>query len=186
MEIFKATDETYYNQLLYMGPLWLAEFKEFDANYRFAAWTLELMGHFLNMLVNNQFPVYCDEKTLEAFEALLNVEYPYEAALEERRRTVDAFWSGNSKISKSEIIFLVNCYTGYDARAHWNNGTLVIEYDATDITAESAEMLRRILARRMPAHIAFSLVLSSRESIASHSAGAAVAGMEIQLTSATL
>jgi len=33
MEIFKTSDDSYYDQLVTMGPAWLAEFKEMEIDY---------------------------------------------------------------------------------------------------------------------------------------------------------
>jgi len=157
MEIFKTSDDSYYDQLVTMGPAWLAEFKEMDANYRFAAWTLELMEHFLNMLVNNQFPMQCDLKTLEKFEKLLKIEYNNSPNEEERRRTVATFWAATGKMSKSLIHNIVKEYTCSDENGNvfWDDETLVIDFDNTITSNVELSMLQRIIRRLMPAHIPF-------------------------------
>lgn len=157
MEIFRNTPTPYYDQLVMMGPAWLAEFKEMDANYRFAAWTLELGAHFLDQMVNNEFPAYCDLDTLKMYEQLLNIEYEREVTEEERRRTVCAYWSGDGKISKTTIEGLVSTYTGHQADVRWEDMVLVIDFDNTDTINVYLSMLQRILRRRMPAHIDYRL-----------------------------
>ena len=161
MEIFRNTPTPYYDQLVSMGPAWLAEFKEMDANYRYAAWTLELGAHFLDQFVKNEFPEYCDEATLKMYEILLNVEYEREVTLEERRRTVSAFWSGNGKINKSNIEGLVSTYTGHQASVRWEGTSLMIDFDNTETINVYLSMLQRILRRRMPAHIDYRLRCSA-------------------------
>lgn len=157
MEIFRNTPTPYYDQLVKAGPAWLAEFREMDANYQFAAWTLELGAHFLDRMIQNEFPAYCDEEHLIIFERLLNIEYEREVTMEERRRTVCAYWSGNGKISKSTIEGMVSTYTGHEADVRWEGTTLVIDFDNTDTINVYLSMLQRILRRRMPAHIDYRL-----------------------------
>lgn len=157
MKVFNNRDRPNYEQIVDMGPKWWTEYLEMDANYRYAGWTLDLMAHFLEMLVLNEFPRYCDEKTLRIFEQLLGVEYNEAASVDERRRTVAAYWSGDGKISKSLIEAIVSSYTGQHANVRWQGETLMIDFDNTQTAIVSMSMLQRILKRKMPAHIDYQI-----------------------------
>ena len=157
MEIFYNAVDPNYDQIVEMGPKWWTEYREMDANYRYAGWTLDLMAYFLEKLIQNEFPTYCDEETLTIFENVLQIEYDTEMTLEERRRVVSAYWSGNGKMSKTTIEGIVSSYTGQDADIRWEDETLVIDFDNTDTAMVSMSMLQRILRRRMPAHIDYSI-----------------------------
>lgn len=153
MEIFYNTVDPNYDQIVEMGPKWWTEYREMDANYRYAGWTLDLMAYFLEKLVQNEFPTTCDEETLKLFERILRIEYDTEMTVEERRRVVSAFWSGNGKMSKTTIEGIVSSYTGQNADIRWEGESLVIDFDNTDTAMVSMSMLQKILRRRMPGHI---------------------------------
>lgn len=156
MNLFDNRDYPNYEQVAEMGPSWLMDFKEMDANYQFAGWTLDLAAYFLDKLIDNEFPEHCDEETLRKFERILVIEYPSDdITLEERRRIVSAFWAGNGKLSKTSIVGIVSAYTGQDADVRWEDGVLVIDFDNSDTAVVSMSMLQSILRRRMPAHIGY-------------------------------
>jgi len=157
MEIFDNREYSNYEQIVEMGPSWLTDFREMDANYQYAGWTLDLAAYFLEMLINNEFPEHCDEATLAKFERILRIEYDNEMSLEERRRTVSAFWAGNGKLNKTAIEGIVKSYTGQDAAISWSDQTLVIDFDNTETAVVAMSMLQRILERRMPAHIDYQI-----------------------------
>lgn len=157
MEIFYNRIDPNYKQVVRLGPKWLTEYREMDANFQYAGWTLDLMAYFLEMLIHNEFPQTCDEATLRIFERILNIEYDSEMTLEERRRVVATYWAGNGHMSKSTIAGLVSMYTGQHADVRWNGETLIIDFDNTATVAVAISMLQRILRRRMPAHIDYNL-----------------------------
>lgn len=157
MEIFKTSPESHYEQIVAMGPRWLTEFAEMDANYKYAAWTLDLMEHFLNRLINNQFPTYCDLDTLTVLERLMDIPYYGTPSEEERRRTVSTYWSATGKLNKSMIVTLTREYTGNsrDVDVEWNGTTLVIDFNNTDTVNVEYAVLYRLIKRLIPAHIPF-------------------------------
>lgn len=157
MEIFYNRVDPNYVQIVEMGPRWWTEYREMDANYKYAGWTLDLMAYFLEKIVNNEFPSTCDEDTLKLFERILRIEYDTEMTIEERRRVVSAYWSGNGKMSKTTIERIVSAYTGQEADIRWEDETLIIDFDNTETAMVSMSMLQKILRRRMPAHIEYSI-----------------------------
>ncbi|MDO4650431.1 MAG: hypothetical protein Q4B26_17470, partial [Eubacteriales bacterium] len=74
MEIFHNRDRSGYEEIVSYGPRWWTEYLEMDANYRFAGWTLDLMAHFLERIIKNQYPLNADEQTIELLEKLLHIE----------------------------------------------------------------------------------------------------------------
>ena len=103
MEVFFNRQRPGYDEIKSYGPRWWTEYREMDAVYRFAGWTLDLMAYWLERLVNNQFPATADEHAIEMFEDVLGIDPEPGATLEDRRRTVGAYYSGNSKLSESVI-----------------------------------------------------------------------------------
>lgn len=75
MEVFNNQQRSGYEEIVSYGPKWWTEFREMDANYRFAGWTLDLMAYWLERVVNNQFPANADERTITTiFEPALGIE----------------------------------------------------------------------------------------------------------------
>lgn len=157
MIVFNNRDRPNYERVVDMGPRWLNEYREMNANYRFAGWTLDLMAQFLEQLVLNEFPRYCDINTLRTYEKIFAIEYDGDVTIEERRRTVLAYWGGIGKINKTAIIGIVSQYTGTIADVRWDNEALIIDFDNTDTKPVSIGMLQKLLRRRMPAHIDYRL-----------------------------
>ena len=157
MVIFDNAEYPNYEQVAEMGPSWWTEYREMDANYKFAGWTLDLAAYFLDMLINNEFPEHCDEETLAKFERILRIEYDTEMSMEERRRTVAAFWAGNGKLNKTAIEGIVNSYTGQPSDIRWEDETLVIDFSNMEQATVSISMMQNILRRRMPAHIDYQI-----------------------------
>ena len=112
MEIFNNQQRSGYEEIVSYGPKWWTEFREMDANYRFAGWTLDLMAYWLERVVNNQFPANADERTITTvFEPALRIEPEPDETLEERRKTAAAYWSGTGKLSKTVIQSIIKAYT---------------------------------------------------------------------------
>lgn len=155
MEIFHNRDRPNYEEIVSYGPGWWTEYREMDANYRFAGWTLDLMAYFLEQTIKNQFPSQADERTIAMFERMLRIEYDAEMTLEERRRVVMAYYSGTGHLSRSVILQLIKAYTGHDGKVYWDGDVLCIAFDNNDTYRISISLLQKILDRRMPAHIAY-------------------------------
>lgn len=155
MEIFYNSERPGYDEIVSYGPKWWTEYREMDANYRFAGWTLDLMAYYLERVVKNQFPSQADEETIAMFEKLLHIESDVELSLEERRRIVSAYYSGSGHLSRSVILTLVKAYTGQDGDVYWNNGVLCIEFNNDEGMFVSIGLLQKVIERRIPAHIPF-------------------------------
>ena len=145
MEIFYNQERSGYEEIVSYGPSWWTEYREMDANYRFAGWTLDLMAHFLEQEVKNQFPSQADEKTIKMFERLLRIEYDSELTLEERRRVVSAYYSGTGHLSRSVILSLVKAYTGHEGEVYWHGPVLRICFSNDSNNLVSIGLLQKIL-----------------------------------------
>lgn len=155
MEIFNNSERSGYEEIVASGPKWWTEYREMDAVYRYEGWLLDLMAHFMERKVKNQFPSQADEAALAMYEKLLRIESDVELSLEERRRIVSAYYSGTGHLSRSVILSLVKAYTGQDGDVYWNDGTLCIEFNNNDGAFISIGILQKVIDRRMPAHIPF-------------------------------
>lgn len=155
MEIFNNQQRSGYEEIVSYGPKWWTEFREMDANYRFAGWTLDLMAYWLERVINNQFPAHADEKALSVFETIFDITPEPGESLDERRRTVSAYYSGTGKLSKSVIQTIIKSYTGCDSELWWNKTTLEIRIQCNESGEFSQKKVYRIINRRIPAHIPF-------------------------------
>lgn len=157
MEIFNNQQRSGYEEIVSYGPKWLTEYREMDAVYRFAGWTLDLMAYWLERIVNNQFPSEADEQAIRIYEQVLNLDPDPDDTLEERRRTVAAYYSGTGKMSRSTIQSIVRTYSGCDSELWWFGNTLQIRVFCDEGTQFSNKKIYNIVERRMPAHIGFSV-----------------------------
>lgn len=155
MEIFNNLERPNYEEILSYGPSWFAEYKEIDASLRFGGWTLDLMAVWLEKLINNYFPATADKQTIRIFEKALQIEPEPDDLIEERRRTVSAYWSGTGKLSGTVIKGIVKSYTGCDSELWWNGDTLQIRIFCDEGGQFSQKKIYNIVSRRMPAHIGF-------------------------------
>lgn len=152
------TRPNYYEVISY-GPRWLTEYKEMDANYRYAGWTLDLMAYWLARAISNRFVMHADEYTISKLENMLNLEVDYTMSLEERRAIVASYLFGSRKLSKTIIQQIIQNCTGCDSDLWWVENVLriAIYFSGSDITAGLSN-LEKVLDRRMPAHIAYDFI----------------------------
>lgn len=157
MEIFNNQERSGYEEIVSYGPKWWTEYREMDAVYRFAGWTLDLMARWLEQIVNDQFPAHASEKAIQVYEQVLGIEPDPDETLEERRRTVAAYYSGTGKLSGTVIKSLIKSYTGCESELWWDGLVLQIRIYLSDEEQFSARKIYSILGRRMPAHIDFEM-----------------------------
>lgn len=158
MEVFNNQQRSGYEEIVSYGPKWWTEFREMDANYRFAGWTLDLMAYWLERVVNNQFPANADERTITTvFEPALGIEPEPDETLEERRKTVAAYWSGTGKLSKTVIQSIIKAYTGCESELWWNGIKLQIRIFCDEDGQFSQRKIHNIISRRYPAHLSFTI-----------------------------
>ena len=158
MEIFNNQQRSGYEEIVSYGPKWWTEFREMDANYRFAGWTLDLMAYWLERVVNNQFPANADERTITTvFEPALRIEPEPDETLEERRKTVAAYWSGTGKLSKTVIQSIIKAYTGCESELWWNGVKLQIRIFCDEDGQFSQRKIHNIISRRYPEHLSFTI-----------------------------
>lgn len=155
MEIFCNRERPNYEEVVSYGPRWLTEYREMDANYKYAGWTLDLMAYWLERIVNNEFPAFADEQTISMWERVIDIEREPGMLLEERRRVVEAYLADPGKMSRSKIKTLARTYTGHDCDVYWIEEVLKIRFNSTEDIIISIDTLRKILRRRMPAHISY-------------------------------
>ena len=158
MEVFNNQQRSGYEEIVSYGPKWWTEFREMDANYRFAGWTLDMMAYWLERVVNNQFPANADERTITTvFEPALGIEPEPDETLEERWKTVAAYWSGTGKLSKTVIQSIIKAYTGCESELWWNGIKLQIRIFCDEDGQFSQRKIHNIISRRYPAHLSFTI-----------------------------
>lgn len=158
MEIFSdGRQRSGYEEIVASGPKWWTEYREMDAVYRYEGWLLDLMLHFLEQKVKNQFPSQADEKTIAMYERLLRIENDAWVALDERRKVVSAYYSGTGHLSRSVIQQMIKSYTGCDSEIAWDGTVFQISITGEDGPQLINEKILRFVSRRMPGHIAYSV-----------------------------
>lgn len=139
-----------------MGPSYWKEFREMEANYAYAGWTLDLMEYQFYRLINNLFIMTCDEQTLEKYEKLFGITPQDSQSLDSRRMTVLLLYVGRQKTSFSSLRQYVKSTVGADTVLLWDmehDYTLRVRILSDDDDSYSIAELRRAMAARVPAHI---------------------------------
>lgn len=157
MKIFYNDLRSGYEEVSSYGPSYWLEYKEMDAVYRLAGWTLDLMAHFLERMVGNQFVQYADEKTLLMLEKVLGLSVD-DLTVDERRRAVAAALLGYGKLSAEDILAIVRAYTGAECSLTWDGVELKLNIANTDAGIAYPGLIE-ILSNRLPAHIYYSLYI---------------------------
>lgn len=154
MNIFNNQQTSGYSEIVSYGPKWWTEYREMNAVYRFAGWTLDLMALWLEKLVLNQFPAYADEESIALFEKILHIEPLLGESLEERRKTVSLAFGGGGKLRASDIKSMIRTYSGCDSDVRWENGVLHVRIILDDETEFYPAKIIALINRKLPAHIA--------------------------------
>lgn len=158
MRIFHNRDRPNYQEIISYGPKWLTEYREMDANYQYAGWTLDLMAYWLEQIVCNVFPLHADEATITEFEKFLEIEFDPSATLEERRKVVAAYYYfGYGKLSKTAIQNLIKAYTGCDSDVTYDGLAFSIYIAGNGLPVLMDDKILNIISRRMPAHLGYSV-----------------------------
>lgn len=153
MEIFN-NERSEYEEIVAISPTWWTEYKEMDAVYRYEGWCLDVMAYFLDRTIKNLFPSQADEKSLIIYERLLKIERDARDTIDERRRVVQAYYSGTGKLSKSVIQSIVKNYGDCDCEVFWKNQScLYINIICDDDKTFSNKRVYQIIQRRFPAHL---------------------------------
>ena len=139
-----------------MGPSYWKEFREMEANYAYAGWTLDLMEYQFYRLINNLFIMTCDEQTLQKYEKLFGITPQDNQSLDSRRLTVLLLYVGRQKASFSSMRQYIKSTVGADSVLAWDpehDYTLRVRILASDENSFSIAELHRAMAARVPAHI---------------------------------
>ena len=155
MEIFNR-ERSEYEEIVAISPKWWTEYREMDAVYRYEGWCLDLMAYFLDRSIKNLFPSQADERSLIIYERLLRIEHDIQDTIEERRRVVQAYYSGTGKLSRSVIQSIVKAYGDCDCEVSWlDHSSLRIRIICNDDKLFSNKRIYQIIERRFPAHLSF-------------------------------
>ena len=153
MNVFGNAGRSGYKDIVSYGPPWWPDWLEMDANYRYAGWTVDLMAYQLDRVINNLFPRHADEKTIRKMEKLFKIIYDEAASLDERRRVIEAYFSGGDKLSRTMIQNTVRSYTGAESEVWWIGNELNVRILGSEDVSYSDGKLADIINRRMPGHL---------------------------------
>jgi hypothetical protein len=157
IDLYDYEDKTPHKELLEQwGPSYWKEFREMEANYTFAGWTLDLMQYQVYRMVNNLFIATCDEQTLQKYEKLFGITPQDNQSLDSRRLTVLLLYVGRQKTSFSSMRQYIKSTVGADSVLAWDpehDYTLRVRILASDENSFSIAELHRAMAARVPAHI---------------------------------
>lgn len=154
MNTFNNMERSGYDEIVSYGPSWWTEYREMDAVYRFAGWTLDLMALWLEKIIQNQFPSHMDAATCAVFEKILKLHPAANATLALRRAGIAMLYPNTGKVSASLIKQLIQFRTGYNVEI-WNEGGRIcvrIMRDGTSVFWSRA--ITTILDSTLPAHVA--------------------------------
>ena len=140
------------------GPSYWKQFREMEANYAFAGWTLDLMEYQIYRLINNLFILTSDEKTIEKYEKLFGITATSDNTLTERKNALIPRYIGHQKISFSSIKAMIRKMTGAEVFMSWVNGNasyagLFISLWFDETQPVSFPYLHQTIAAKLPAHI---------------------------------
>lgn len=156
MEIFYNSSTSGYEEISGSGPKWWTEYREMDAVYMFEGWLLDVMAKKMEQEVKNIFPSQADYPSLAEYEKMLCIEQDEGITIDERRRVVQAYYSGTGKLSKSVIQSIVRTYGECDSELWWNDRScLNIRIFCNDGKLFSNKRIYQIIERRFPAHLLF-------------------------------
>lgn len=157
MDTFNNMERSGYDELVSYGPLWWTEYREMDAVYRFAGWTLDLMALWLEKIVQNQFPAHMDAETCTVFEKILKLRPGADATLDSRRAAIAALYPNTGRFSASLIRKIILLQTGYEAEIWCDGGKVRVRIPQDDEAAFSSSAIGKILESKLPAHVGYGL-----------------------------
>lgn len=158
MEIFYNSASPGYEEIVSYGPKWWTEYREMNAVYMFEGWLLDILAKKMEQEVKNLFPSQADYLSLVKYEKMLHIEADPDMDFEERRRIVQAYYSGSGKLSKSFIQSAVKMYGDCECELWWSdNSTLQIRIFCNDEQIFSNRQIYQLIERRFPAHLSFTI-----------------------------
>ena len=158
MEIFYNSSAPGYEEIVSYGPKWWTEYKEMDAVYMFEGWILDILAKKMEQEVRNIFPSQADYPSLIKYEKMLHIEHDEESSFEDRRRIVQAYYSGTGKLSESVIKSIVKMYGDCDCELWWKDKScLQIRIFCDDDKTFFNKQIYQIIERRFPAHLLFTV-----------------------------
>lgn len=158
MEIFYNSSVSGYKEIANYGPRWWTDYREMDAVYMFEGWLLDVMAKKMEQEIKNIFPSQADYPSLVKYEKMLHIEHDDESTFEDRRRIVQAYYSGTGKLSESVIKSIVKMYGDCDCELWWKDkNCLQIRIFCDDDKPFSNKQIYQIIERRFPAHLLFAI-----------------------------
>lgn len=155
--LYEYESETPHKELLESwGPSYWKQFREMEANYAFAGWTLDLMAYLYYRVVNNMFITTCDEATLEKYEKLFTITPQKNQNLDERRQAVLTRYIGNQKVSFDMLAQYVSVVAGVETQVFCDpdqDFVIRIRIPPDDEVQISYTIVQKALSSKLPAHI---------------------------------
>ncbi len=157
IDLYEYESETPHKELLESwGPSYWKQFREMEANYAFAGWTLDLMAYLYYRVVNNMFITTCDAATLEKYEKLFTITPQKNQNLDERRQAVLTRYIGNQKVSFDMLAQYVSVVAGVETQVFWDpdqDFVIRIRIPPDDEVQISYTIVQKALSSKLPAHI---------------------------------
>lgn len=157
IDLYEYESETPHKELLESwGPSYWKDFREMEANYAFAGWTLDLMAYLYYKVINNLFITTCDEQTLEKYEKLFTITPQKNQNLDEIRQAVLTRYIGNQKVSFDMLAQYVSVVAGVETEVFWDpdrDSVIRIRIPPNDEVQVSYTIVQKALSSKLPAHI---------------------------------
>ncbi|MDY5579947.1 putative phage tail protein [Porcincola intestinalis] len=157
IDLYDYEDKTPHKELLEQwGPSYWKEFREMEANYTFAGWTLDLMQYQVYRMVNNLFIATCDEQTLAKYEGIFGITPAKGQSLESRRQIAALRSIGRQKVSFSSMKQYIKDMTGTAPDIAWdkdNRLILRIQIPSADDNEIPFGSIQNVLSKKATGHI---------------------------------
>ncbi len=173
--MFEHGYESTYDEMLSFYPLFYRDVLELKAILEADGRMLDEAIKQMNGVLANAFVQTADAATITRLERFLGISVDTSRELEERRSLVFSFFVGFGKISATKIREIIRGFTGADSAVTFNrtdeagNSTLVIELERGDNPKLNYTDIDTVLARRIPAHIAYMFYVKHAHSVVADS-----------------
>lgn len=133
------------------------DFIEAQAYLNALGYELDLAEESNTRVLMNNFIYSADEQAIERLEKYLYLPVERMKPLEDRRRLVASFFVGFGKMSATKIKDIVYQFTNALPDVEFKESTIFVEIERGDTPSLYLVDVSTVLARRLPAHLGFSL-----------------------------
>lgn len=156
MPLYDNAFPSNYEEIRTFYPVWYFDVLEMDAIWKAEGEQLDKVQDSVKALISNGFIDTADDATISSLERFLHINTDKTKTLEDRRRLVSSFFSGDSHIGAKEIKATVATFTTGTAEVAFADSEIRVS-----VTHNIADRLNLsdcllVLQTRIPAHLGLS------------------------------